>query len=273
MNKQDNISREKKDKKLENFAKRKQNKKKILKYISIPAVIIAIIVFAVVCFVFFFKIKSIEINGANIYNSETLKLKCGIEIGENLYSFDEDDVKERLTLNFPYIKDVKIERQWPDTIVVNIIEEKQKYVTEAYGETLILSESLRVLENPDVRAKDYDLCYLILPDIERALVGNKPVFIQNADYIQKVLKSIEESSFAKNITAISFKNKFSISFLMGNTYKVTLGDTSDLSIKLNMTDKIIESGKIPTGQKAALNVSNPVECTAIIGESAVIELE
>lgn len=273
MEKQDNIPKEKRDEKLENFAKRNKSKKKILKYISIPAVIVAVIVFTVVCFVFFFKIRTVEIDGAKKYNAESLKIKSGIEIGKNLYSFKDEDIEKALTLSFPYISDVKITRRWPDKVIVTVTEESAKYVTEVYGETLILSPSLRVLENPSEPAENYNLCYLILPDIERALVGSTPVFTADGDYLLKALKEIDNSPLNDRITAISLKNKFDLCFLMGNTYKVDLGNTDELSIKLDMTDKIIESGHIKDGQKAELDVSNPVECTAIIGENAVITLD
>jgi hypothetical protein len=271
--KHDNIPEETRDEKLESFAKRNESKKKLLKYLSIPAVIIAIIVFAVVCFVFFFKVRTIEVKGASKYNAQTLVIASEIEIGENLYSFDEDTVKENLTLNYPYISDVNIVRRWPDKVILEIKEESASYVTEMYGETLILSESLRVLENPQVPAESYDLCYIIIPDIERALVGNKPVFTGNADYIMPVLEYIKASKINGNITTIDLRSKFDIKFLMGTMYKVDCGDTGDMKLKLDMTEKILASGHIKEGQKAELNVSNPDECTAIIGENAVIAID
>ena len=80
MEKHDNIPEETRDEKLESFAKRNESKKKLLKYLSIPAVIIAIIVFAVVCFVFFFKVRTIEVKGASKYNAQTLVIASKIEM-------------------------------------------------------------------------------------------------------------------------------------------------------------------------------------------------
>lgn len=273
LNNQDTVRGKQRDEKLENFAKRNKSKKKILKYIYIPAVLIALTAFVIVCFVFFFKVKTIEVEGAKKYNAESIIIKSGIQVGENLYSFRDSEIEEKLMFTYPYIKEVKIKRSWPDKIIICVKEENAKYVTEAYGETLILSESLRVLENPEASFENFDLCYLILPDIERALVGSMPVFTQNTDYIMKVLNAMDKSGLANDISAVDLKNKFAVSFLIGNTYKVGLGDTGELSLKLNMTDKILKSGNIPTGQKAELNVSNPAECTAIIGENAVISLD
>ena len=260
------------DAKLESFAKKNEKKKKFKKLILIPIGLAAIIIFFIVCFVFFFKVKTVEIVGASKYSPDLLIIKSGITAGENLYAYSESGVEETLMLRYPYISNVKLKRRWPDKIILEIEEEKAVYATEIYGETLILSKSLRILENPDTSIDSIELLKLVLPDIDRALVGNKPVFSKNADYIEKTLASIMSSSIADNLSYIDLRNKFSVSFLIGNTYKIKCGDTSDLPLKLTMTEKILASGQIPANTKAEIDVSNPSECSAVLGDSADISL-
>lgn len=260
------------DAKLENFAKKNEKKKKFKKLILIPVGIITIIVFFIVCFVFFFKVKTVEVTGASKYSEDLLIIKSGITAGENLYAYSENEIEETLMLRYPYISSVNLKRRWPDRIILEIEEEKAFYATEIYGETLILSKSLRILENPAANIESLELLKLILPDIDRALVGNKPVFSKNADYIEKALSAIMSSNIADRITCIDLRNKFSLDFLMGNTYKIKCGDTDDLALKLTMTEKILSSGQIPASTKAEIDVSNPAECSAILGDSADISL-
>ena len=254
------------------FAKLNTAKKKFKKLIFIPAVFAAVIIFIVICFVFFFKVKTVSVEGASKYSEDLLIIKSGIIAGENLYSYSEKDIEEKLMLNYPYISNVKLKRRWPDKITIQVSEDTAAYVTEIYGETLILSESLRILENPDINADSVELCKLILPDIDRALVGNAPVFTIDSGYILTALKAIRESELADRKTKIDLRNKFSISFLMGNMYKVKCGDINDLDLKLTMTEKILESGQISDGTKAELDISNPAECTALLGDNANISL-
>ncbi len=272
MNNKEDKSRTRRDETLENFAKRNQSKKKFKKLILIPIVIAAVIIFVVVCFVFFFKVKTVEVEGATKYDANLLIIKSGITAGENLYSYSEDKIEELLMLNYPYISKVELKRRWPDKIILKISEESAKYSAEIYGETLILSPNLRILENPQINVESLELCRLKLPDIDRALVGNKPVFTEKADYIEKALGIIANCDIADKITHIDLESRFSINFLMGNTYKIKCGDTDDLDLKLTMTEKILKSGQLPAGVKAEIDVSNPSECSAILGESANIEL-
>ena len=259
------------DNNLKSFSEKRNSRKKVAKIASVIGVFAVLIIFTVVCFVFFFKVRTVEVKGASKYSADLLAIKSGIVSGENLYSYKESDIESSLMLSYPYISRVKLKRYWPDRIVLEVSEDEPAYVADIYGETLIFSSSLRILECSEEPPQNYELCLLKLPDIDRALVGNKPVFTENADYITTVLKNIEKSKLSEQISYINLDNKFGIYFLIESQYKIKCGNTQDFALKLNMTEKILESGHIPSGVKAEINVTNPDESTAIIGEQAVIE--
>ncbi len=259
------------DKELKSFSEKRNSRKKAARIAAVIGVFAVLVIFTVICFVFFFKVRTVEVKGASKYSADLLAIKSGIVAGENLYSYKESDIESSLMLSYPYISRVKLKRYWPDRIVLEVSEDEPAYVADIYGETLIFSSSLRILECSDQSPENYSLCLINLPDIDRALVGNKPVFTENADYISTVLKNIEKSKLSEQITYINLDNKFGIYFLIGNQYKIKCGNTQDFALKLNMTAKILESGHIPDGVKAEINVTNPDESTAIIGEQAIIE--
>lgn len=273
MNTQQQSSQPTTDSKLENFAKRNSAKKRFGLLILVPIVLSVIIIFVFVSFAFFFKVKTVEVKGAQKYSADLLIIKSGIIAGENLYSYSESEIEEKLTLNYPYISGVKLKRRWPDKIILEVTEDTPAYATSVYGETLILSQSLRILENPSIGVESTELCELILPDVDRALVGNRPVFSGDGEFIQKVLDATVKSEFANDITVIDLRSKFSIDILIGNMYKIKCGDADELDLKLDMAARILDSGKIPSKTKAVLDVSNPAECTAVLGESAIISIE
>ena len=259
------------DKDLKTFSEKRNSKKKAARIASVIGIFAVLVIFIVICFVFFFKVKTVEVKGASKYSAELIAIKSGIVVSENLYNYKESDIESTLMLSYPYISRVKLKRHWPDKIILEVSEDTPAYIADIYGETLIFSSSLRILEAPDAEVDDFELCLLKLPDIDRALVGNKPVFTENADYVMTVLKSVEKSELAERITYINLENKFNVYFLIGNQYKIKCGNTQDFSLKLNMTTKILESGHIPNGVKAEIDVSNPDESTAVIGEQAIIE--
>lgn len=273
MNPSESPNTQERDSQLESFARLNFAKKRFKRLIIIPIILALVAVFTVICFVFFFKVKTVEVEGAQKYSADLLIIKSGIIAGENLYSYSESRIEDELMLNYPYISNVKLKRRWPDRIILEITEDTAAYVASVYGETLVLSDKLRILEDPSVTPDSLELCELLLPDIDRALVGNKPIFTSDAAYIEKALSVINDSSLRSKITKIDFRSKFAVSFLMGSNYKVKCGSIDELDLKLTMTEKILQSGQIPQGTKAELDVSDPAECTAILGDSANIALD
>lgn len=258
------------DSDLKKFSAKNKSKKKTARIVAAVGIVAVLIIFTVVCFAFFFKVKTVEVKGTSKYSEDLLIIKSGIVAGENLYSYRESDIENTLMLSYPYISNVKLRRQWPDKIILDVTEDTASYVAQIYGENLIFSDSMRILENSDAELDAIELCLLELPDIDRALVGNKPVFTDNGDHIETVLKSISKSELSDRISYINLENKYGIYFLIGNQYKIKCGSTEDFDLKLSMTAKILESGHIPSGVKAEINVSNPDESTAVIGEQAEI---
>lgn len=212
-----------------------------------------------------------EVQGASKYSEDLIIIKSGITAGENLYKYKESDIEEILTLSYPYISEVKLSRQLPDKIILKITEDSPAYVTTVYGENLILSDSARILENTAQTPESTELCILKLPETDRALIGKKPVFTKAAEYVFDVLDEVKKSNIGKQITYIDLESKFGIYFLIDSRYKIKCGSSEDFAAKLDVTERILKSGYIPDGVKAEINVSNPDECSAIIGNEAVIK--
>ena len=267
---EENQENKKTDSGLEQFAAKKQSKRKIKRYLYTSAVFFAAAVFAVICFVFFFKVKTVTVEGTSKYSDDLLIIKSGITVGENLYSYSQHEIEQKLILSYPYISSVKLVRRWPDKIILKVTEDTPAFVTTIYGENMILSESTRILEHTKESAESTELCVIALPDTDRALVGNKPVFSENGDYVEKVLKCVFDSPLSDKITYINLESKFGIYFTVGNLYKIKCGNSENFDLKLERTVEILKSGHIPSEVKAEINVSNPDECSAIIGNEANI---
>lgn len=261
---------ERRDESIKAFAERKSAKKKVRKYMYIVSAFALAAVFIVVCFVFFFKVREVSVEGAERYSDDLLIIKSGITVGENLYSYKESEIEKKIIYAYPYVSRVKLKRVWPDRIILRVTEEEPKYVTTLYGEKFVLSDSMRIVENPSAESDTSNCCKLILPEIDRAVVGNNPVFTNDADYIEKVLKKINASELSGQITLINLENKFGIYLLIGSRYKIKCGNTDEFELKLSMAYEILNSGKLPELTNAEIDVSDPAECTAIIGSEARI---
>lgn len=229
--------------------KSRNSRRRILRMVSyVLTALFFCTVFGVICVTVFFKVASVEITGTVVYgyeNTEILK-STGIEYEQSLYAVNSKTIKQSIINKFPYVKDVKVKRYLPDTIVIELIEDIPYYYLVIGGEYFVLSQDLRVLEmteNVDRIQRisvSYKLIKLELPSVIYAVVGENIIFKRetNFSYTKKMLDLISASDVVYNITRMNFVNKYNIYFIYGN-YKVMLGNNENITAKLMLAKEII----------------------------------
>lgn len=73
-------------------------------------------------------IENIIIDGSDIYTAEEIYQAAGISRGKNMLSLREGRIRRELTKKLPYIKDVRLELELPDTVVLTIKSTRGKYI-------------------------------------------------------------------------------------------------------------------------------------------------
>ncbi len=221
-------------------------------------------IFAVICLALFFNIEEIEVVGTTRYGREEILSHCSIEPGQSLYEVRKSDVSG-VPSRLPYIRDVKITRKLPHTLVLKVVEDEPVFFSELYGEIFILSEKLRVLERLAGTEVPGGLMELVLPQIDAAIVGSSIVFSDDvsARYVENYLDIILRSELAGRINGFDLSDRFNLMMIFDSLYLVELGDSSDLSVKLNSALNAVSTpgafdGKTP----AAIDLTDPKEFSA-----------
>ena len=154
-------------------AQRRQEKKRARRTVFYVLLLLFIsAIFLAVCVTVFLNVETININGLQKYTYDDVIAHIPIEIGDNIYSFDAEEIEAIITESLPYVGSVEIKRDLPTTIEVNIIEKEPYFAAELAGDTYILSSDLKVLEKlSDTSAKNSDLTMLTLNSVRRCIVG------------------------------------------------------------------------------------------------------
>lgn len=94
-----------------------------------------------------FNIKDVEIDGNNIVSDDIIKKELGFYELQNIFSFSSPKAKKTLLKN-PYIKSVKIKKEYPDKIDIEIIERKPRAYVELKNmdSYVLIDETGMVLE-------------------------------------------------------------------------------------------------------------------------------
>lgn len=113
--------------------KRRKKKKRISKlFVSTAAFFSAavVIVFCIYYVAFetdFLNLKSIDIVGNKYYDSNYIKEKSEINLGEKIYSVNRGKVKENLEKEI-YIKNARVVYEFPNKIYIEITEREEEYL-------------------------------------------------------------------------------------------------------------------------------------------------
>lgn len=231
------------------------------------------------CGLIFFRAKNIRIEGGNYYSAEDIIAEAGITAHDNLFFLDEEEIEDRLTLRFPFLKSVRIRRILPTTLILEITEDQPAYTAAIHGEYFLLSTSLRVLRRGSTpeetigRESDLSLCAIQLPTVTYAVVGRPIGFIREStySYMLSFLEILEQSEYAERIGLINAESKFRISiYLDDRRYKVIFGSAEEVPDKIAFFTNILKQ-KLEENSYAIIDVSDTDRAFVSIRDSFIEE--
>jgi len=100
----------------------------------------------VLVFSLFFKINTVSVTGENIYSDKMIVENSGIEIGTNLFRVNEEKLSEKLSKQLPYIKSVTLERELPDTLIINVESTREVAAVVSNSVYVLVDETGKVLD-------------------------------------------------------------------------------------------------------------------------------
>ena len=176
------------------------------------------------------------------YTDEEMLTGLGIKKGDELYGFNTKEAQNSAVYNLAYIKEIKLSRRWPSTVVAKVELENAEFYVSVSGDLYILSENLKVLEKTSDAEKIemYNLILLETGKVDHCIVGEKlGVGDDVADIIRDITKELSEKSLLGNISVIDVKDKFNIKLMYSSVYEVILGDSKSLKTKVDFMNRII----------------------------------
>ena len=259
---------------LQSFIRRKESKRRFSRFLYVALMCVLVTVFAVICLAVFFRIDRIEVIGSERYSKEQILSISGIEEGLSLYEVGNPEL-ERLYGRLPYIREARITRKLPDTLIVTILEDEGMYSAEIYGEYFVLSERLRVLDRVFDKSEleGRGLITLVLPEVNQAVVGYGIEFSEaiSDKYVRAYLDALESSPLYRNTSAFDLRDRFSLSLIAKETYLVKLGNGDELGTKFTAVAGMLESPVFSDGVPATIDANNPAQCPVIKNPELKVE--
>ncbi len=225
----------------------------------------------VMCYTVFFKLEKIKISGCTVYGETQIVDEIGAQKGDSLFRINISNAEKKLAGKLPYIRSVKIRRQFPTTLRVEIQEEEVLgaiYTEEGFA---IISTTGKVLESK----------VLALEEGIPRLVGIPSQLYETGSYLKTAAEKNKESKLLPQIQALAMvreelirqgftdityydaSDTLNLKVMVENRLLLKLGTQSDMEYKLGFIRGVLdgkESGSkefqnIP--EEGTLDFSNP----------------
>lgn len=233
--------------------RRRRRGNNILLYLLILFFMLSIAV--ILIFTVFFKIKEIKVEGTGRYREDKLILSSGILLEENMFRLHDRAIEEALVSGYSYIQEVKIRRELPETVVLEITEAKPMGAVDQGAGYILIGENRRVLEkgipNP--------------PEGVPVVRGIEAASLKEGDYIPEegaeklhllelFISAVKESGFS-DYTAVDLSDPYNLTVYYGDQITYLLGTESELAYKLASIRKVVEQEGLKDSFEGVIDAS------------------
>lgn len=203
------------------------------------AVIFAAVIVLILCMTVFFNVKTVNIQGVNLYTNEQILAVGGVNSGVNLIRTDTKTVETRLKNTLVYIDDVQVSRKYPSELEIKVTEAVKAAQIEKDGKYYILSESGRILE-ADV---PLDESLMMIKGFELksldpgSTLESKDAF--KTKILDQLISEIKKLDF-EDINEIDLTDRTDIKMTYDNRIDIRLGSSVDIDYKLTYIKAVID---------------------------------
>lgn len=222
-----------------------------------------------------FKINTLEVavDGEVVqevggYSSAEILQALGVRAEENIFSFDPAEKAAALEKQFPLLENIRVERDYPNTVVVRTNAAAAVYAMQTSGGWLSLSAGLKILDKDSAQPDLIILCggepVSTTPgtqlEFETGPSGPSsgsaasdsaasseagPPTDKRLESLNTLLTALDSSELGADVTRIEFEDPEQMAFLYQGRISVLLGTLNELDYKLRLAKYVLlnEDGK------------------------------
>ena len=210
-----------------------------------------------------FRISSIQVqtpDGKQVteiagYSADSILQRMGVQLEENIFSFEPGEKAAVLEQNFPLLGSIKVIRDYPNTVVVQVTEAVPAYAVQNGSKWLVISDKWKILSEESTQPEG--LCTLYGGKLQDTTPGQGFWFVDDADAastsgseaaesestvstendrmeaLRTLRSKLEEYGLSQDVTRLEVADTEQIAFLYQDRISVLLGTLNDLDYKLD----------------------------------------
>ena len=180
----------------------------------------------------FFKISNVEVKGTRMYSDQQILQEAGIDTGDNLFSVNEDRVNKKVSKALPYIKNIRVKRKLPDTLILEVTSASEVAAIEKGAGFVLLDSNGKVLEENASMLREG---VAVVTGINaKSIQKGETIALKDEALTESfllVLKSVEDSEI-NLFTEIQYDKKGEVRFIYDDRIRIEFGSTVNLEKKI-----------------------------------------
>ena len=234
--------------------KKQRRRKQILTYIAMGLAVVMIA--GILSLTVFFQINEITVKGDSPYTEEQIIGASGISLGENIIRCGADKVSDYLSKSLPYISSATVERSASGKVVITVkkavpewsfLNGEQAVIIDKTGKVLEIGLPEAALEATIVQGAT--VTYAV-PGEEIILSEDLPL-----SFVKELGSAFDEAGI-NLLTTVNLSDTDYIQALYDGRYKLIIGSTSGIDVKLALAAKVIDrENEIDPNQYATLDLT------------------
>ncbi|MBR6530414.1 MAG: FtsQ-type POTRA domain-containing protein [Clostridia bacterium] len=221
--------------------------------ITFTAVVLALLFFLFLIEQFFVVREVKVLTQSPFYSEEEVIAATGVEVGQKMFSFSEEECRLELLRKLSYFSDATVRKVFPSGVEISFEEIPGTMYVDVLGEHYILAPDFSVI----ARARAEDLAiktrmHVITDSVVRCVVGEKVVLRDETelDLLKRIYAVLESVELADQVEYLDATNRFHITLNCQGRWEVDLGDSTELEYKAKMLKGVIESATAEYGSEA-----------------------
>jgi hypothetical protein len=195
----------------------------------------------------FFKIKEVRVEGAVVSSMSEIAERSGFDMGDYMFLINKPAASRSIISALPYIKTVRVKREWPSTVVIIVGEAAPAAIIECNGLYWLFDGYGSLLETVPVLASS-ELPIVKGLAIQDPILGTK-LYPSVSDEVKitpllSLLKIMQDEGVWEDTGTIDLSSLSNIVFTYRDIYTVELGMPEALEIKIKTLVLALEDEKV-----------------------------
>ncbi len=228
--------------------------------LSVLFLLICIAAAVIAAIFIFFKMRNIEVVGAEHYTPEQVVTASGAETGSNLIFMRKSSMSHGIFAELPYVSEVRISRSLPDTLVITVSETKAVAYLDDGGVFWIVDPKGKLLERTLTQPEGLMRIEGVLPLMP--VVGETVNFGEESELrlrtFVSTVEALEQAEFLGEVQSMDLGGLYDVSIRCCGRFDVSLGAPEELGYKLQYLGVIINE-KLRPNQKGSIDLSGLID--------------